>query len=98
MQEHVFNWSFRTFIILNLVLEVIDFMYVHHTYINQDKFQCLVENGSKVPSFYEKDGMLNSPVAKGGANSTKSADADYEALTRRTDVTNITDQYDELFQ
>ena len=38
MQEYIFQFSFRIFIIGNLVLELINFLYTHKIYINQDKF------------------------------------------------------------
>ena len=38
MQEYIFKCSFRIFLIGNLVLELINFLYTNKILINQDKF------------------------------------------------------------
>ena len=84
VQQYAFNWSVGFFIVGNLLLELINFMYSNKVFINQDKYECRVEGGSMTPSFY---GSGRQPA--GGKPA---------ALKRRSAETNVTSEYDSLFE
>ena len=54
LKEKVFRYSFGIFIIGNLILELINFMYSNKLIINKDKYKCMVIDKETRPVFYFK--------------------------------------------
>ena len=48
------RYIFGFFIVFNLVIEVINVMYMLKIVINKDKYKCMVREPEKSPQFYKK--------------------------------------------